>query len=93
MTDTVAGQDFYGEIEQTLTGPGGYVLTTPGTPTDTHQRHYYRFVYDWRQDNAKSAAALDQLVNQIRIDHQKPDLQVDVVAHSMGGLLTRYWLR
>ncbi|MEH6591837.1 MAG: hypothetical protein V7746_16370 [Halioglobus sp.] len=93
MTDSVVGQDFYGEIEDTLTGPGGYVSATPGETVDRSKRHYYRFVYDWRQDNTISAAALDQLVEQIRADHEQPNLQVDIVAHSMGGLVTRYWLR
>ena len=93
LTDTVAGQDFYGDIESTLTGAGGYRLTQPGTPIRGEQRHYYRFIYDWRQDNSASAAGLNALVNQIREDHGDPELQVDIVAHSMGGLVTRYWLR
>ena len=57
------------------------------------QRRYYRFIYDWRQDNSFTAARLDSLVEQIRQDHDTPELQVDIVAHSMGGLVTRYWLR
>lgn len=93
LTDTVAGKDFYGAIEATLTGPGGYLLTAPGTPVPGMQRRYYRFIYDWRQDNSFTAARLDSLVEQIRQDHDTPELQVDIVAHSMGGLVTRYWLR
>lgn len=93
MTDTVAGRDFYGKIDSTLIESGGYKLTAPGTPVGDEQRRYYQFVYDWRQDNYRSAVQLDRLVNQIRHDHQKSDLKVDIVAHSMGGLLTRYWLR
>ena len=89
----MAGQDFYGDIESTLTGAGGYRLTQPGTPIRGEQRHYYRFIYDWRQDNSASAARLNALVDQIRVDHDDPLLQVDIVAHSMGGLVTRYWLR
>ena len=93
ITDTVAGRDFYGEIESTLTGAGGYLQTEPGTPIQDGQRRYYQFTYDWRQDNQLSAARLDHLVDQIRVDHDNRDLQVDIVAHSMGGLVTRYWLR
>ena len=93
LTDTVAGKDFYGEIESTLTGAGGYLRTEPGTAVLDNQRRYYRFTYDWRQDNHLSAAKLDALVNQIRVDHGNQELQVDIVAHSMGGLVTRYWLR
>lgn len=93
MVDTAAGQDFYGKIEDTLTGAGGYQLTEPGNPVDSAQRHYYRFIYDWRKDNSQSAAALDAFVQQIRLDYGKPGLKVDLVAHSMGGLVARYWLR
>jgi pimeloyl-ACP methyl ester carboxylesterase len=93
MTDKVAGQDFYGRIEDTLTGPGGYTRAEPGKPPPAGPRHYYRFVYDWRRDNSETAGKLDALVEQIRRDHQDPNLKVDLVAHSMGGLVTRYWLR
>jgi pimeloyl-ACP methyl ester carboxylesterase len=93
VTDTVAGRDFYGKIADTLVTAGGYQLAEPGTAVNDDQRRYYQFVYDWRQDNALSASKLDALVEQIRRDYQRPDLRVDVVAHSMGGLLTRYWLR
>lgn len=93
LTDTVAGTDFYGDIEKTLTGPGGYLRTEPGTTVADQQRRYYRFTYDWRQDNHQTAAQLNALVDQIRIDHGNDTLQVDIVAHSMGGLVTRYWLR
>ncbi|GAB5412903.1 MAG: hypothetical protein Cons2KO_05060 [Congregibacter sp.] len=93
MTDEVAGRDFYGRIEATLMGPGGYLLTRPGTKPASGSRTYYRFVYDWRKDNVQSARELDALVDQIREDHADPTLKVDIVAHSMGGLITRYWLR
>lgn len=94
ITDKVAGEDYYHQIEQTLQQAGGYQLAEPGQPiTDLTQRHYYIFDYDWRQDLQQTAQKLDELVNQIRTDHQLPELKVDIVAHSMGGLITRYWLR
>ncbi|MGR8950331.1 MAG: esterase/lipase family protein, partial [Gammaproteobacteria bacterium] len=33
------------------------------------------------------------MVEQIRRDYQQPDLKVDIVAHSMGGLIPRYFMR
>ena len=41
----------------------------------------------------RAARQLDALITQIRADHGDPDLKVDVVAHSMGGLILRYYLR
>ena len=83
------GHDLYGRLLGTLTGPGqSRLLDPPGRP-----RTLYRFYYDWRLDNAVSAARLDELIETIRRDHGDPDLRVDIVAHSMGGLLVRYFAR
>ena len=56
-------------------------------------RRYYVFAYDWRQDNVITARKLDALIQQIRRDYGDPDLKVDVIAHSMGGLVARYYAR
>ena len=93
ITDRAAGQDYYSQIIRTLHEAGGYNLATPGQRTDPAKRQYYVFVYDWRQDNVQSARKLDQLIEQIREDYGAPDLRVDLVAHSMGGLIARYYLR
>ena len=49
--------------------------------------------YDWRQDNVETARALDRLIEAIRRDYGDPTLRVDIVAHSMGGLVARYYQR
>jgi len=51
------------------------------------------FDYDWRRDLQRTAADLDLLIESIRADHGDPELRVDIVAHSMGGLIARYFLR
>ena len=93
ITDHAAGTDFYGRILSVLESAGGYRRGEPGMPAAADERRYYIFLYDWRLDNVKNAAHLDELINQIREDHDDPELKVDIVAHSMGGLLTRYYLR
>lgn len=93
ITNKTAGQDFYGRIISTLGEAGGYMPGVPGKAVGNHRRQYYIFVYDWRQDNIQAARKLDQLIKQIRLDYSDPNLKVDIVAHSMGGLIARYYLR
>lgn len=93
ITDSVAGFDYYATIEKTILTAGGYIAKQPGEKVTVAKRYYYRFEYDWRQDLQQTADELDNFVEQIRLEHADPTLQVDIVAHSMGGLVTRYWLR
>lgn len=59
------------------------------------QENYFEFPYDWRRDNRSSAERL------LRASHDwlkawreqgNPDAQLILVAHSMGGLVARYFL-
>ncbi len=40
-----------------------------------------------------NAVKLSAMIDQIRRDYSMPKLKVDIVAHSMGALLTRYFIR
>ena len=91
--DEAGGRDFYGAILRTLEDAGGYRLSRPGEPVATDERRYYVFLYDWRRDNLESIARLDALIERIRADHADPALKVDLVAHSNGGLISRYYAR
>lgn len=93
IADSVLGQDFYGPIVRTLVDFGGYVRATPGTPATKGKRRLYVFAYDWRQDNVEQARGLEAMIDTIRVDHGNPNLRVDIVAHSMGGLIAHYYLR
>lgn len=93
ITDRIAGRAFYASIIETLQDAAGYQLTRPGQKPEPGKRYLYVLSYDWRLDNVESARALDRLIEQIRIDFGQPDLKVDIVAHSMGGLIARYYLR
>jgi lecithin:cholesterol acyltransferase len=62
----------------------------------------FQFSYDWRRDNAENARRLHAFIAEKRAYVQselwrrygvrRDDLKFDVIAHSMGGLLLRYYL-
>ena len=93
LLDHLAGKNFYAGITDTLETAGRYQHAVPGTPQSAGSRNYYLFIYDWRQDNMETARKLSRFIEQIRSDYADPNLKVDLVAHSMGGLIVRYYLR
>ncbi len=93
VADDAIGKDFYGKIIRTLMDAGNYQQVEIAQTVNPKQKNFYVFFYDWRQDNVKTAAQLSEFIDQIRVDYKQPDLKVDIVAHSMGGLITRYYIR
>ena len=93
IAEAALGRDYYRPIIETLTRFGGYARATPGTRAKKGERRLYVFSYDWRQDNVVSVRALHRLIEAVQRDYDDPDLRVDLVAHSMGGLIARYYLR
>jgi len=49
------------------------------------------FPYDWRQDNVLTAGLLKERINAVK--EQTESEKVDIVAHSMGGLVSRYYIQ
>jgi pimeloyl-ACP methyl ester carboxylesterase len=49
----------------------------------------FSFPYDWRQSNFESAAALSQFIEAI----PALDGEFDIIAHSMGGLVARIYIK
>ncbi len=91
--DHLAGIDFYRSLTTTLEKLGRFQASQPGHTGKALDRRYYTLVYDWREDIVQSAGRLDTLIKQIRRDYGNPSLKVDIIAHSMGGLITRYYAR
>ncbi len=87
------GRDFYGRILATLEAVAGYVRREVGEPPAETGRGLYIYLYDWRLDNVAAARGLHELIEGIRADYRDPGLRVDILAHSNGGLLARYYAR
>lgn len=88
---SVAGESFYRDMLHTLEEMGGYDCVEP----DRIRRDTscVLFAWDWRRDLVEAAGELDLLVEELREQRGDPELRVDLVAHSAGGLLARYFLR
>jgi pimeloyl-ACP methyl ester carboxylesterase len=67
-----------------------------GSVHDERPANYIEFPYDWRLDNRITARRLGSLVDdrlrRWREYSHNPDARVIFVAHSMGGLVARYYL-
>ena len=96
----------YGNILASL-GVGGFINENYGeTKTiDYGDRHYtsFQFAYDWRRDLVEAAKQLHEYIlekrtyvqNEIAKRHgiENKDVKFNIIAHSMGGLVARYYLR
>ena len=96
----------YYNILQTL-GVGGYRDEELGVAGAVNygKDHYtcFQFAYDWRRDIVESAKELDHFIKtraqyvqretEKRFGIKMVKVKFDLVAHSMGGLVARYYLR
>jgi hypothetical protein len=95
----------YAGILATL-GAGGYRDEALGLAgeIDYGPGHFtcFQFAYDWRRDNVESARKLRDFILEkreyVRAEYRKefgvdrPNVRFDIATHSMGGLVTRYFL-
>ncbi len=81
----------------------GYVIEGKPLPKNKNFYSLFVFAYDWRMDLVENAKKLHKFILSKKAYLQKKyeelygiknyDVQFDLLAHSMGGLLARYYLR
>ena len=72
------------------------LLATAGFRRDPHPkapRACHVFTYDWRRDLAESARRLGEWLDARAVQSSEPGLRFNVIGHSMGALVARYYLR
>lgn len=85
------GVDIYGGFIKAMAVRGGYNEEKWDAPSDEGYRDsLYIFAYDWRLDNVSNARLLLKKLDGLRTHFKKPALKFDIVAHSMGGIISRY---
>ncbi|MBK6724845.1 MAG: hypothetical protein IPG58_16750 [Acidobacteria bacterium] len=87
----VAVTDVYGGFVRAMEMRGGYHEEKWETPSEYgDQDSVYVFPYDWRLDNVENARRLVSSVELLKKKLDKPNLKFDIVAHSLGGIISRY---
>ena len=93
----------YINILSTL-GAGGFRDESFGIEdVDYGSEHFtcFQFAYDWRMDNVENAKRLHSFIIEKKkfVEHELKqrygitrDVKFDIVAHSMGGLIARYYM-
>lgn len=89
--DALGGRSFYRDLVRALEEYGHYRCRPPeeiDASTDC-----VLLAWDWRQDFVAAARQVERVVEHLREARLDPSLRVDVVAHSAGGLVARYFVR
>ncbi len=92
----------YSDVIDLLQQSGYYSEDRPLPPGKNFHSQFF-FYYDWRRDLPENAARLHEFILEKKSHIQEHyrqlyglrnyDVQFDLIAHSMGGLLSRYYLQ
>jgi pimeloyl-ACP methyl ester carboxylesterase len=76
-------KDIYGRAKYIAVKAAGYEMGKTA----------FSLAYDWRRDLVEGARRLGELIDKIKRDKGMPDLKFDIVCHSAGGLIARYYAK
>lgn len=91
LFDQVGGRGFYRTIVRTLNDVAGYRTGSIESPRAGED--CFAFYYDWRRDIPENARLLGEAIERVLAARPHGDGKVDIIAHSLGGLVTRYYLK
>lgn len=87
-------------------GVGGYrdsAMQTGASDNGAESNYCFQFAYDWRRDLVETAAQLHEFIlekkqfveaeRRKRYGDDAQPVRFDIVAHSMGGVMARYYLQ
>ncbi len=83
-------QKVYSQLIETLRTYGGYEEAKWDAPPKNLEDKFFVFPYDWRRDNVETAHILLKKIDKLRAKSKRPNVKFNILAHSMGGLITRY---
>lgn len=89
--DSLWGIEYYREILRSLRTAGGYRLGDIDDPKAGDNA--FVFLYDWRRDNVENAQRLARAIERLVLHYGNPDQKFDLLAHSQGGLIARYYIK
>ncbi|HZI94437.1 MAG TPA: hypothetical protein VFE84_09350 [Patescibacteria group bacterium] len=84
------GRDFYREILRSLRAAGGYQIGDIDHPMPGDNA--FVFIYDWRRDNVETAQRFAATIERLKHALGRPDERFDLLTHSQGGLIARYYI-
>ncbi len=79
----VLEKEIYDKLKRVATKAGGY---EPGKTS-------FALSYDWRRDLVEAVKDLDNLIQEIKRKSGDPNIKVNLVCHSAGGLIARYYAK
>ena len=59
----------------------------------TIDKNAFSLLYDWRRDLVEGAQLLGELIESVKRESGYKDLKFDIVCHSAGGLIARYYAK
>jgi hypothetical protein len=75
--------DLNDRVQQVALKIGGFKIGQDG----------FSFGWDWRRDMVEAAQQLDRTIQEIKIKLGQPDLKINLLCHSAGGLVARYYAK